>query len=73
MITAPETRREETFRLLKLHGSLDWWWVPNDQSGSSLVRQTPPRRFEDPPQSLVPRFVPGRERFVVPSRATKSQ
>jgi hypothetical protein len=64
-----------TFRLLKLHGSLNWWWVPKDQSGASLARIDTKSTFGDPePISDDERReqLPGREPFIVPPSSTKS-
>lgn len=62
-------------RLLKLHGSVDWWWVAGDMSGMSLARQgtygcigSPERLTKE----LRGQHLPGRERFIVPPLATKS-
>jgi hypothetical protein len=62
-------------RLLKLHGSIDWWWVPGDISGMSLAREgtygtigAPQRLAEE----LRDQHLPGRERFIIPPLATKS-
>ena len=65
---------DSTFRLLKLHGSLDWWWVPSDASGATLSRSTLSRYdnlggiFE----RLRRQRLPGRAPFIVPPSATKS-
>lgn len=48
-----------TFRLLKLHGSLDWYWSQSDQSGTSIVRS---------PERCPPGLVP----FLTPPTAAKS-
>lgn len=64
-----------SFRLLKLHGSLDWWAVPDDTSGMSLSREpvrsiyTMPRTFTDEERGLS---LPGREPFIVPPSTAKS-
>lgn len=65
----------ETFRLVKLHGSLSWYWDPGDHLGITLQRWRVPGRFGD----YVPadeaerrRSLPSREPFVVPPTATKS-
>jgi hypothetical protein len=65
----------DTFRLLKLHGSLNWFWVPGDASGLSVARRLLPGTFE----ASVPyteedrrRQLPARVPFVVPPSATKS-
>ncbi|MGO9963012.1 MAG: hypothetical protein ACLPUG_06230 [Acidimicrobiales bacterium] len=64
-----------TFRLLKLHGSLDWWWVPSDWTGATLARVDTTSVFGDP-QSMSDEtrrlVLPGREPFIVPPSATKS-
>ena len=65
----------KSMQLLKLHGSIDWWWVPGDLSGVSLAREGvygtfgTPRRLSE--QERRDQF-PGRERFIVPPLATKS-
>jgi hypothetical protein len=65
----------QTMRLLKLHGSVDWWWVPGDPSGASLAREGVYGRFGNAwrlsDQERRDRL-PGRERFIVPPLATKS-
>ena len=38
----------DTFRLLKLHGSLDWWWTPEDETGATLSRSPLVGGFGDP-------------------------
>jgi hypothetical protein len=65
----------KSMRLLKLHGSVDWWWAPPDQTGATILREGVygtfgnARRMSD----LVRRdYLPGRERFIVPPLATKS-
>lgn len=65
----------ETFRLLKLHGSLNWYWSPGDASGISMARRGLPGSFGAPmPYQDVDRRreLPGRVPFVVPPSATKS-
>jgi hypothetical protein len=65
----------DTMRLSKLHGSLGWWWVPRDLTGSTLARE----RFDATFSSAEPAecyersaILPGREPFIVPPLATKS-
>jgi hypothetical protein len=64
-----------TLRLLKLHGSLDWWIAPLDVSGTSLIRNhfTYDRwgkpSFSDDERSQL---VPGRDVFIVPPTSAKS-
>lgn len=66
-----------TLKLLKLHGSLDWYWVPGDLTGTSLLRYPAPARFgksnpDDDPEDRRS-VIPGRESFVVPPLMTKSR
>jgi hypothetical protein len=56
-----------TFRLLKLHGSLDWYWNPEDRSGDSLCRRNPDLTPLDARAALA-----GKLPFIVPPLATKS-
>jgi hypothetical protein len=63
-----------TFTLLKLHGSLDWWAVPNDTSGGTLTREDTRPVFGSPGEMPVEqrqRELPGRERFIIPPLSTK--
>jgi hypothetical protein len=65
-----------TFRLLKLHGSLSWYWVPGDPTGSTLQRWLLPGLFGSPEETGTssPRIgPPGLEPFIVPPAALKSQ
>lgn len=65
-----------TFRLLKLHGSLSWYWVPGDPTGSTLQRWLLPGLFGSPEETGTssPRVgPPGLEPFIVPPAALKSQ
>ena len=76
----PSPRRDadqvaRSLRLLKLHGSLSWYWSPDDETGVTLHRWWPPGTFGD----LLPedeearlRALPGRVPFIVPPTATKS-
>jgi hypothetical protein len=63
-----------TMRLLKLHGSLGWWWVPNDASGATIARGEVLSTFGNPVAMTDEqrRSLPGREPFIVPPLATKS-
>lgn len=66
---------ETTFRLLKLHGSLDWYWVPRDESGATLTRLPGSVAWGSPEQASadqIRRYVPGREPFLVPPASAKS-
>lgn len=65
----------DTFQLLKLHGSLNWYWVPRDTSGVSIARRNLPGVFGDPrpyTEEQRQRALPGRVPFVVPPSAVKS-
>jgi hypothetical protein len=65
---------EETFRLLKLHGSLNWWWVPGDSTGGTINRWVTTGIERPEPKGLAEREreLPGRSRFIVPPNALKS-
>jgi len=65
----------ETFRLLKLHGSLNWFWTPGDVTGLSVARRLLPGTFNAPQRYTEDdrrRQLPARVPFVVPPSATKS-
>jgi len=65
----------ETFRLLKLHGSLNWFWTPGDVTGLSVARRALPGTFNAPQPYTEDdrrRQLPARVPFVVPPSATKS-
>jgi hypothetical protein len=64
-----------TFRLLKLHGSLSWYWGEGDDTGGTLQRWSTPGEFGAPrPEDTDARrrSLPGRVPFVIPPSATKS-
>ena len=64
-----------TFRLFKLHGSLNWYAAQNDLSGATLRRAPVLHRFGAPrhyPEEERVRELPGREPYLVPPSATKS-
>jgi hypothetical protein len=64
-----------TFRLWKLHGSLNWLWVPGDNTGATVRRVRLPGTFGAPSSLDVEEThwsAPGRERFIVPPAALKS-
>jgi hypothetical protein len=60
-----------TFRLIKLHGSVDCWWVKGDATGTTIVRAHPvaERWIAGQRQRDAP---PGRTPFIVPPAAAKS-
>lgn len=65
----------DTFTLLKLHGSLNWYWVPEDTTGVSVARRVLPGSFGAPEpysEQSRRRDVPGRAPFVVPPSTAKS-
>jgi len=67
--------RADTFRLLKLHGSLNWYWTPGDETGTSVARRELPGRFGEPrpyTEQDRRRELPGRVPFVVPPSTSKS-
>ncbi|MGI8446623.1 MAG: hypothetical protein ACR2MP_05445, partial [Streptosporangiaceae bacterium] len=67
--------KADTLRLLKLHGSLNWYWVPRDTSGVSIARRELPGAFGAPSpyaEEERRRRLPGRVPFVVPPSAVKS-
>lgn len=76
--TWPRQGVADTFRLLKLHGSLSWYWSPDDATGSTLQRWRVPGIFgqpaadDDEDAAERGRRLPGRVPFVVPPMATKS-
>lgn len=58
-------RTTRTLKLYKLHGSIDWFWVPGDITGTSLIRH----------RAGAPRAraqAAGRSRYIVPPTTTKS-
>lgn len=59
-----------SFRLLKLHGSLDWSWTPGDITGASFVRASMVGMFGHGSASFGE--AAGREPFIVPPLAIKS-
>lgn len=65
----------DTFRLLKLHGSLDTFWVPGDSSGATIQRWELQGGWGDPQDIDEDRrrqALPGRSPFIVPPAAAKS-
>ncbi|MCL4448276.1 MAG: hypothetical protein M1483_05555 [Actinobacteria bacterium] len=64
-----------SLRLLKLHGSLSWYWSPDDETGVTLQRWWVPPTFGVPPpddEEARQRALPGRVPFIVPPTAIKS-
>lgn len=70
-----KTAPHSTFRLWKLHGSLNWHWVPGDETGATVLRGRLPGEFGEPSPVSGDELnwsAPGRERFIVPPAALKS-
>ncbi len=68
-------RGADSFRLLKLHGSLDCYWVPGDPSGATINRWDLAGGWGAP--AMIDRErrredLPGRAPFIVPPAAAKS-
>jgi hypothetical protein len=68
---------QPTFRLLKLHGSTNWFWQAGDMSGATVARWFLPGTVS--PQEAVPdeaaalrQALPGRVPLIVPPSASKS-
>jgi hypothetical protein len=69
--------REEaaSFRLVKLHGSIDTYWVPGDMSGATINRFSLPGIWGTPQphdEEQRRRELPGRSAFIVPPASAKS-
>ena len=65
-----------TFRLLKLHGSISWYWDDGDDSGATLQRWPYIGEFAKPVGDQtddIARQFPGRVPFIAPPSATKSK
>jgi len=63
----------DTFRLFKLHGSVDCWWVDGDATGATIVRSPGgPWRQPGPGDHARAGALAGRTPFVVPPAAAKS-
>lgn len=69
------TSLADTFRLLKLHGSVDCWWVNGDVTGATIVGSTGGGWGRDQSargDHVRNGAIPGRTPFVVPPAAAKS-
>ena len=74
--TASEQIRQNTFKLLKLHGSLSWYWLPESGGGSSLRRWRLPGLFGEAwgkEEEVRRQELPAHEVFVVPPASLKGQ
>jgi hypothetical protein len=56
-------RTTQTIKLYKLNGSVDWYWVPGDMTGTTLMRQS---------GQVAQSQAAGRSRYIVPPTTTKS-
>ena len=72
-VRSPSPRTGGTFTLLKLHGSLSWYWVPGDPTGSTLQRWRLPLATTSPVDDDDERskMLPGMEPFIVPPTSSK--
>lgn len=66
-----------SFRLIKLHGSTNWYWYPNDRTGATMatwhLAGTAQGEAAQPDETTArQRLLPGRKAFIVPPSATKS-
>lgn len=67
--------RADTFQVLKLHGSVDSYWVPGDTSGASIARWDSKARWGQafiPSDRIRRQLLLGRETFLIPPAAAKS-
>jgi hypothetical protein len=55
--------------LLKMHGSVGWWWLQDDRVGTTITRGDVAGEWGAPGQLRGPR---GLDRFIIPPLATKS-
>jgi hypothetical protein len=62
--SAPPT---QTFHLIKLHGSVDWFWTPGDTTGDSLCTVPSEATQDDRDAALA-----GKDPFIIPPLSTKS-
>lgn len=71
----PKGAGTATFRLLKMHGSTSWFWVPRDLTGTTVLRLDPKAGAgEDDPDVHAERsrLLLGRDPFIVPPVTTKA-
>jgi hypothetical protein len=72
---APGPDPVESFRLLKLHGSIDSYWVSGDSTGATINRWESVGYWgapEEPDLRRRQRELPGRVPFIVPPASGKS-
>lgn len=71
-----EERRMNTFKLLKLHGSLSWYWLPDSGGNPTLRRWRLPGTFGelwDVDADRRLQELPAHEVFIVPPASLKGQ
>ena len=71
-----DERRNNTFKLWKLHGSLSWYWLPDGGGNSTLQRWRLPGTFGEPwdaAEGYRHQVLPSHEVFIVPPAALKGQ
>lgn len=63
-----------SFQLIKLHGSVDTFWVPGDTTGATINRLGYTQRWTEQSEDTETRRLklPGRVPFIVPPAAAKS-
>ncbi|WP_276937942.1 hypothetical protein [Ferrimicrobium acidiphilum] len=65
-----------TFRLIKLHGSISWYWMSDDMTGATLQRWPDVGSFGSrvgDQREVIRRHLPGRVPFIAPPSSTKSR
>lgn len=67
----PRSAKEGSMQIMKLHGSLNWYWAPDDQIGPTL-RRIPVLKALGNPDVDVNHSTSGLERFLIPPLSGKS-
>lgn len=67
--TLSDPKQGGAFSFHKMHGSINWWWIPSDRIGTTVQPAPLAGRWGDPRRSSS---IPGMERFIVPPLAVKS-
>lgn len=66
-----QSAKEGSMQIMKLHGSLNWYWAPDDQIGQTL-RRIPVRKGLGKQDVDVNHSTSGLERFLIPPLSGKS-